>query len=653
MNLIWSRELYDTYQNCEAEYAGIEKDGLVLLPVSFTWVNAQIECVLNEKGELLDAYVLEKKDAATMIPCTIDSSNRTSKPVAHPLFDKLSYIAKELKVEHKGKYLYDDYHEKLSSWANMEHAPECLKVLLNYLEQGTFIQDLVKKGVLYLDEHQKLLEKWTGDSKDKPNIFKVLNGSQENAVVRFRIFDRVTHHNESIWMNREVQTSFTDYYVSTLKHENLCMITGERTPITELHSAYLRYAGDSAKLISSQDNLGFKYTGRNTKAEEAVSVGYIASQKAHNALKWLIQKQGYKQNGLVILAWGTKQPDVLDFINGSLDLFTNTSVPEPTTYQGYANQLNIALKGIQTSRFTDPNEDIVIMCMDAATTGRLSIKFYQSMKGSQLLEQIEKWYTSVTWKGMTYFKKNEETGKSKKHFYLGTPSFKMIVDALYGTIDSEDVNKIKKEAYTRLLSCMIDGKPLPRDYISKMFQKFCKVHSFENSMKRDDFTAIACALIRKYRNDLSNKKEEEWSVDVDYNQKETYYLWGRLLAYADWVERRANSFSDEDRITNAMKYLKEFQKTPATTWSRIYQRLIPYRRKFIRANKVWEYEMLEKEMDCIMHCLEMDQHNCESLDDRFILGYGAQLFELKERLYQKKENKDQKEKGEKNNDNIK
>ena len=34
--------------------------------------------------------------------------------------------------------------------------------------------------------------------------------------------------------------------------------------------------------------------------KEAISVGYETSQKIHNALRWLIQKQAYKQNGQTI-----------------------------------------------------------------------------------------------------------------------------------------------------------------------------------------------------------------------------------------------------------------------------------------------------------------------------------------------------------------
>ena len=67
----WIRDLYDTYENCKEEYAGRMINGNVLLPVSYTLLNVQIEVILNEEADIVDAYVLDKKESATMLPCTI------------------------------------------------------------------------------------------------------------------------------------------------------------------------------------------------------------------------------------------------------------------------------------------------------------------------------------------------------------------------------------------------------------------------------------------------------------------------------------------------------------------------------------------------------------------------------------------------------
>lgn len=636
MSLNWIKELYDTYEN-NLQFVGKEIDGNILLPVSFTWVNAQIECILNEDAILYHAEVIDKENAPTMIPCTVESANRTSLPVAHPLFDKLSYIAKELHCEHKGVYLYDEYRNQLKHWSSRTDAPECLRILYRYLEEGTLIKDLVAKGILAMKDGV-LIEKWKNTDKEKPSLFKVLNGEQKNAVVRFSIYYEEDSKIEPIWLNEQVQTSYINYYTQMMGNTNLCMITGEHAPITELHSAYLRFPGDSAKLISSLDKLGFKYKGRNRTAEEAVSISYEASQKSHNALKWLIQRQGFKQNGFVILTWGTKQVDVLKPTEGSYTIFHHQKKQIPYTYKEYARELNLTLSGIYQDSVYNVEQDIVVLSLDAATKGRLAILFYQTLNGSQFLECIQHWYQTLCWTNMHYFAEDRESGKKRKVYYTGTPSFRDIVNALYGTVDSDDMQKIKKNVYTQLLSCMIDGTRLPKMYISKVTRKFCSPNSFENLTQIKDYTAIACALIRKYRNDANTKHKEEWKVDVDYSQKQTYYLWGRLLALAEWLEQRANDLSDEDRMTNATRYRKEFSNNPAKTWLMLMEHIEPYKRKLRRGEELEILKDIEDKINLIMGLLENDSANNKKLDDRFILGYGAQIHELNEK-YPRKQKK--------------
>lgn len=631
MILNWIRDLYDTYENCKEEYAGRMIEGNALLPVSYTLLNAQIEVILNEEAEIIDALVVDKKEASTMLPCTIASANRTSHKVAHPLFDKLEYIAKELECEAEGKLLFEDYRNQLFDWCNTEGSPKQLKILLKYLDKGTLIQDLIERNVL-VGEGGKLAEKSKENSGSK--IFKVLTGSQENALVRFCIYHSDTGITDHLGENRTIQKSFLQYYLPQLGDKDLCMVTGLHQPITNLHPAYLRFSGDSAKLISSKDDFGIKYIGRSRDASEVMSVSYEASQKAHHALKWLIQKQGFKQDGLVILAWGVKRPEVIQptsEIDGLINSFNQKPI---TTSHNYAEQLNQALRGYYNQRFQDPKEKVVVLSLDVATKGRLSITFYQSMSGSQLLQRMEQWYQSLG-KSTVSIKEDQETKKTKRTSYTATPSFQKIVNALYGDVNSDNITKVKKKAYITLLSCMIDGRSLPRNYAQIVFDKFCKPLSFKDNTKRDDFLAIAYAIVRKCRNDSEQHQEEVWKMNVDYANKQTSYLWGRLLAYGEWLERRANSFPKEDRVTNATKYRKEFARNPVRTWRLIYDRLEPYKKKLIKKQHSYDVNMAEKGMFEIMQVLETREDNTKPLDDRFLLGFGAQLFELNDQRKKK------------------
>lgn len=70
------------------------------------------------------------------------------------------------------------------------------------------------------------------------------------------------------------------------------MITGSYDIPAKQHPKGIIPFNGNAKLISANDNSNFTYRGRFSDDAQAATVGYIASQKAHNALRWLAAEQG-------------------------------------------------------------------------------------------------------------------------------------------------------------------------------------------------------------------------------------------------------------------------------------------------------------------------------------------------------------------------
>src|SRR5699024_4662542 len=144
-------------------------------------------------------------------------------------------------------------------------------------------------------------------------------GEQESAFVRFNVRSTKEIHTK-VWEDTDVYESFINYYKDSLGEEDFCFVTGEWKPVTERHANKIRNAADKSKLISANDSSGFTFRGRFNKSHEAVSVSYEVSQKAHNALKWLINRQAKIVDGRVFLVWGTKQLDIPDSSEDSFDL---------------------------------------------------------------------------------------------------------------------------------------------------------------------------------------------------------------------------------------------------------------------------------------------------------------------------------------------
>jgi CRISPR-associated protein Csd1 len=90
----WIEKLYQTYNNCVGIMDSIRDDEPKLLPICHTTQNAHIRVYLDGDGHYDRAEIIQKDKSNTVTPCTEESGSRAGiKPVNHPLFDKLQYVA--------------------------------------------------------------------------------------------------------------------------------------------------------------------------------------------------------------------------------------------------------------------------------------------------------------------------------------------------------------------------------------------------------------------------------------------------------------------------------------------------------------------------------------------------------------------------------
>ena len=79
-----------------------QNEQAVLLPISHSTFNAQIEVAIDLDGNFQSSKRLEKgNDVVTIIPVTKDSAAKASGITPHPLCDKLCYIARRLYLIHR------------------------------------------------------------------------------------------------------------------------------------------------------------------------------------------------------------------------------------------------------------------------------------------------------------------------------------------------------------------------------------------------------------------------------------------------------------------------------------------------------------------------------------------------------------------------
>ncbi|MBA4537252.1 type I-C CRISPR-associated protein Cas8c/Csd1 [Bacillus aquiflavi] len=618
----WLLNLYETYESNLDQVGIIEKKynnkEFTLLPISHTTQNAHIEVNITEAGEFHSATVISKEDASTLIPCTEESANRAGSKIApYPLHDKLSYVAGDF-VAYGGKIKKEEpftyYIEQLQEWANSPYGNEKIKSIYKYLSKKRLIKDLVNEKILYLDGNGYLINKW--DKKygllhgEKPSIFSVMSGGQESAFVRFNVYSP----NEiltKVWKDKQMYESFIRYYKELLGDEELCYVTGDKLPRTDKHANKIRNAADKAKLISANDTSGFTYRGRFNKSNEVANISYEVSQKAHNALKWLINRQGKIVDQRVFLVWENNDLDIVDPNEDTYSLFSlpiENKLRISFTNQEFANEVAKAIDGYKNN--LSHKSQVNILILDSATTGRLAVLYYRNMDTKFYLDKLAKWHSTCSW--LHRYRKNEY--EEYVQFY-GAPATKDIAFAAYGSKANE---KIVKGLMERMLPCIIDGKKIPLDIVNSAFYRASNPVSMEN-WEWEKTLSITCALINK-------KEEYNLTLDVENNDRD--YLFGRLLAIADVLERKALDTNDK-RATNARRYMSSFAQHPERTWRTIQGALQPYQARL--GEKVWYYNKL---IDEVGSKIKIEDFNNKPLSGKYLLGFYSQRHEL----YQKKEN---------------
>lgn len=623
----WLLNLYKTYESNLDRVGEIERrhngQEFTLLPISHTTQNAHIEVEITENGEFHSAFVIDKNDASTLIPCTEESANRAGSKIApYPLHDKLSYVAGDF-VAYGGKIKKEEpfsyYIKQLDEWAKSQYGNSKVKSIYNYLSKRQLIQDLVAAKILYLDTNHQLIDKW--DKKyeslhgEKPLIFSAISGGQESAFIRFKVYspDKVL---TKVWKDHEMYESFIHYYRDLLGEDDLCFVTGKKLPSTDKHANKIRNAADKAKLISANDTSGFTFRGRFNKSNEVASISYEVSQKAHNALKWLINRQGKIVDQRVFLVWGNDDLTIPDPTEDTFSIApTSIEIKDRKSFtnEEFANEVAKALDGYRNKLST--KSDVNILILDSATTGRLAVLYYRNLNKELYLERLTKWHSTCVW--LHRYRKDENNNFVQ---FYGTPSTKDIAFAAYGPKASD---KIVKGLMERMFPCIVDERNIPLDIVRSAFYRASNPVALDK-WEWEKTLSITCALINK---------QEGYNLALDIENNDRDYLFGRLLAIADVLERRALG-SDETRSSNAIRYMNSYSQHPARTWKTIQESLQPYQ---VRLGSNGFY--YSKLIDEVASKINFADFNNKPLSGTYLLGFYSQRHEL----YQKKEKNTQME----------
>jgi len=628
----WIQRLYETYEQCAGKGIPSRQP---LLPISHTVQQAHIEVCIDGEGNFKSARALSPREEIA-IPATEKSAGRTSGEAAHALADKIQYCAGDYQsFGGKKPSYFKGYIEQLRNWCASPHKHTKAQAILDYLEKGTLVADLLEAKVLYACDGI-LLTAWDSKGEAPPDIFRQLTPKNENgikvqdqgdALLRWRVVIPGDLQDRT-WLDDSLYQAWIGYDTSNKQRHGLCMSTGKETIIAEQHPAKLRHGGDKAKLISSNDTVGYTFRGRFEEADQACTVGFDVTQKAHNALRWLLsdQKRTFRNGEQRIVAWETAGHDIPsplhssdEFIDDEDELPEGPDAGRQDAGRFFAQRLKRKITGYQST--LGDTARVVVMALDAATTGRMAIIYYRELTGSEFLARIDDWHTRFAW----------PQHYSKEHSFVGAPAPHDITNAAFGTQDKD--SKLLKATIERLLPCIIDAVPLPRDLLQCTFNRACypqvgkepKHGRQKLSTKRQEWKktlGIACALYK------GSHPQENYQMSLETDRTTRDYLYGRLLAVADRLEGLALYAAGENRDTNAAKLMPRFANHPYSTWTQLELLLTPYKSR-LRVKRPQKLVELEKLLQDIMNAFVGDDfRNDKKLSGEFLLAYHCQNKDL-------------------------
>lgn len=467
-----------------------------------------------------------------------------------------------------------------------------------YVEKNSIIHDLYKAEVLESENEEDMSKK------------KMQSTAYKKCLVRWKIKDVLSGEVIETWKSKEMFRCYIAYYNMVIAKESktgLCMLTGENVPLTELHAKNIFPLQSGAKLVSANDKTEYTFRGTFVKnAEDLLTIGYEASQKSHNMLRWLLNNFGIIAGNEMFVYWNP---------NGRY-------VPSPFEDRKEGEKIISDRETLYRSIFESTEDSlsstdcIVIAAFKAMTTGRLALAYYSETPGNDFVAKLEKWKESFT--GAKWI-----------------PSIYMVSKYAYGSERNERI-EIESGIYTKkieeLLWCKLYGHPISESLKNALATKASSPLKYKSLKNRRYITYIAALILRKYENDKAGK--EVYTMTLDLDNTEINYLMGRLLAVYEKAE--LDTYTKEElksRIPNAVRYQNKYVQRPAATLIVLKNKIVPYLNK-LKRKKNGLYIKYQKIFQEIFEKIDGREAKLTGkLSDSYILGY----YHQKESFYQKQE----------------
>ena len=702
----WLQRLYQTYE-LASQNEEIQAQESSLMPYYHVNQNVQIIVTINDKGDFVNAEVCRDgngkiKSSYLVIPATNDSANRTSGAVAHPLSDKLQYIGKDFfKYSTNKKDLYPFYEQELSTWCQSEYAHPKAQSVLNYVQKGTLVKDLLDTNVLIADPNDISKLAYPEQASDYPDSFlSALNKNkgmfdQGAAFIAWRVTatelgKQAEHGVSETWRDKSLFDSWQQFYTTLDSTDGFCYITGKDSSLASKHPNRILRSATNAKLISANDLSSFTFLGRFTDDEKSIkahglqgaNISAVVTEKAHAALSWLLSRQGREEAGQAVVAWAisgkeTLQPTESFDQNLAFEVSDHTVSVEEDIEDSFDASEKINADSFEEMENEDDvqeditsNNDLTPSINHSNNLGQtFATHLNNTMQGYRqrldkhdqisiiTLEAATPGRMAVTYyhetmpndyiealecwyQQFSWYAIYKDNSTSERKLTIKAPIPKLIAQVAYGSRVSD---ALKKQVVSQVLPCIVEGEArrFPWQLVDLCIKRACNPLALEH-WEWEQALGVACALYRGYHLRQSDDEKRSYTValQTDYNGRD--YLYGRLLAVAEDVESLALYIAGEKRNTTAQRYMQQFANRPFTTWRNIELALKPYENR-LKSNRAGYLANMQDLLDQIMSRFDVEDFNSDTaLSGEFLLGYHSQKMQIKLDKQQSKKAREEK-----------
>lgn len=690
----WLQRLYQTYE-LASQNEEIQAQESSLMPYYHVNQNVQIIVTINDKGDFVNAEVCRDgnskvKSSYLVIPATNDSANRTSGAVAHPLSDKLQYVGKDFHEYSDGskKDLYPLYEQELSTWCQSEYAHPKAQAVLNYVQKGMLVKDLLDTNVLIADPDDTSKLAYPEQASDYPDsILSSLNKNkgvfdQGAAFIAWRVTatelgKQAEHGVSETWRDESLFDSWQQFYATLDSTDGFCYITGKDSPLASKHPNRILRSATNAKLISANDLSSFTFLGRFTDDEKSIkahglqgaNISAVVTEKAHAALSWLLSRQGHEEAGQAVVAWAISGKETLQPTE-SLDQSSafevsdhivpvEEDIEDSSDTSEEINADSFEETGIEDEVQEDitSNNDLTPSINHSNNLGQtFASHLNNTMQGYRqrldkhdqisiiTLEAATPGRMAVTYyhetmpndyidalevwyQQFSWYAIYKDNNTNERKLTIKAPIPKLIAQVAYGSRVSD---ALKKQVVSQVLPCIVEGEArrFPWQLVDLCIKRACNPLALEH-WEWEQALGVACALYRGYHLRQSDDKKRSYTValQTDYNSRD--YLYGRLLAVAEDVESLALYIAGEKRNTTAQRYMQQFANRPFTTWRNIELALKPYENR-LKSNRAGYLANMQDLLDQIMSRFDVEDFNSDAaLSGEFLLGYHSQKMQIK------------------------